>query len=116
MAYSWDAELIGDMNQRQKATTFHETDFLKAYVKTQASHIYLPTPKQDDYLTLRQRGSLEGITENLYGLNNFRSTPNTTYERTGTYDLASKLDLYNPVTSFTLDYVPERKVNLYESE
>ncbi|MEK6905888.1 MAG: hypothetical protein AABX24_05800 [Nanoarchaeota archaeon] len=50
------------------------------------------------------------MTESSYRLNNFKSTPNTNYGRTGTYDLASKLDLYNPATSFTLNYVPERKI------
>lgn len=88
----------------------HDVYFLREYVFQVKNHKYLATPKLDDYLTLRQRGSLEGMTESLYKLNNFKSTPNTNYGRTGTYDLASKLGLYNPATSFTLNYVPEREI------
>ncbi len=111
MTYSWDAELIGEMNQRQKATAFHETDFLKAYVKTQASHTYLPAPKLEDYLTISLR---EGISKNMFEPH--KSASNVTYGRTGTYDIASKLELYNPATSFTVNYVPGRKRNLYDQE
>ncbi|MEK6904799.1 MAG: hypothetical protein AABX24_00175 [Nanoarchaeota archaeon] len=115
MTYSWDAELIGDMKERQKATTFHETDFLKKYVKKQVDHKYLTTPKPDDYLTLRQRGSLEGMTESLYRLNGSKLAANTLYARTGTHDIASKLRLYDPATSVNIElYSPKR--NPYQKE
>ena|SRR3989344_5340553 len=110
MAYSWDAELLGDMNQRQKASSLHETDFLKGYVKTQASHTYLPPSKLEDYLTVSLR---EGTTKTLYKSD--KSPSNTSYARTGTYDIASKLGLYNPATSVNVDlYSPKR--NPYQKE
>ena len=95
---------------------FHDVYFLREYVLQAKNHKYLATPKPDDYLALRQRGSLEGMAESLYRLNHLKSTPNTNYGRTGTYDLASKLEGYSPATSFILDYVPKRKINPYESE
>ncbi len=115
MTYSWDAELIADMNERQKATTFHETDFLKKYVKKQGDHKYLAAPKLDDYLTLRQRGSLEGMTESLYRLNG-SSPANTPYARTGTHDIASKLGLYNPVTSVNIELYSPKKIPYQKKE
>ena len=128
MAYSWDAELLGEMNQRQKASSLHESDFLKGYVKTQASHNYLATPKLDDYLTLRLR---EGINKKCIRCQeasnkevcnacmdksaNFKPAANTSYARTGTYDLASKMEPYNPSTSANIDlYSPNR--NQYHQE
>ena len=89
---------------------FHGVEFLRAYVLKVKDYKYLTTPKPDDYLSLRQRGTLEGMAENLYRLNNFKPAANTSYGRTGSYDLASKLGLYNPITSVTTDlYSPQRK-------
>ena len=104
MAYVWDTELLEEINQRQKVNALHETDFLKGYVKTQASHTYLATPNLEDYLTVSLR---EGTNKSIYGSNPSESA---SYGRTGTYDLASKLGLYNPVTS----YSPPR--NLYHKD
>lgn len=125
MAYSWDAELLGDINQRQKASSLHETDFLKGYVKTH--HTYSATPKLDDYLTLRLR---EGTNKKCIRCQepsnkevcnacmdksaNFKPAANSSYARTGTYNIASKLGLYNPVTSVNVDYSP--KGNPYQKE
>jgi len=132
MAYSWDTEMVGDINQRQKATAFHETDFLKGYVKTQANHTYSATPKLDDYLTLRLRegtnkkcsrcqeaSNTEVCNACRYKSANFEPAANTSYTRTGTYAIASKLSLYNPATSFTVDwYSPKRNPykNPYQKE
>ena len=89
----------------------HETYFLRADVLKPKDHKYLVTPLTNDYLIQRQRGQLEGMAESLYRLNNGRTTPtaNSTYGKTGTYDLASKLGIYNPATSFSTDYTPEKK-------
>ncbi|GEM_PF-4778333 len=86
---------------------FHGIEFLRGYLEQQKKHKYLATPKPDDYLTLRQRGSLDGLTESLHRLNNY-PTSNTS-QKTGTYPIATKLGLYNPATSFTLNaYAPNR--------
>ncbi|MDP3698534.1 MAG: hypothetical protein Q8R47_03025 [Nanoarchaeota archaeon] len=109
MAYSWDAELVGEVKSRQQASSFHETDFLRGYVKTQASHTYLPAPKLEDYLTLSLR---EGS-----NISKYESTKpvNTAYGRTGNYDIASKLGLYNSADSIDIDaYSPKR--NSYQKE
>ncbi len=87
--------------------------FLRAYVQNITNHKYLATPPNNDYLIQRQRGQLEGMTENLYRLNQPKSTSNTSYARAGNYDIASKLGLYNPTTSVTVDlYQPKR--NIYQ--
>lgn len=91
----------------------HETYFLRAYVLKPKDHKYFATPPANDYLLQRQRGSLEGLAENMSRY----KTPaaNTSYTRTGTYDIASKLSLYNPVTSVNVDlYSP--KINPYQKE
>jgi|SRR3989338_2181729 len=101
--------------QNTQNNGFHDLEFLRAYVLKAKDHKYLAIPPPDDYLIQRQRGSLEGMTESLYKLNNFKPAANTSYGRTGTYDLASKLGLYNPATSFTTDlYSPKR--NSYDQE
>ncbi|HLD40059.1 MAG TPA: hypothetical protein VJB13_02875 [Candidatus Nanoarchaeia archaeon] len=89
---------------------YHDLEFLRAYVLKAKDHTYLATPPANDYVIQRQRGSLEGLAENLHRLNDYGSKANTSYSRTGTYDLASKLGLYNPVTS----YSPPR--NLYHKD
>ncbi len=124
MAYSWDIELAGEMKERQNATMFHETDFLKTYVKTQASHTYLPAPKLEDYLTISLREGTNKKCSRCQEPSNkevcnacvYKSASNVTYGKTETYDIASKLELYNPATSFTANYVPERKINLYNQD
>ena len=88
--------------------------FLREYVLQAKKHKYLSAPKPDDYLTLRQRGTLEGMAESLYRLNSSKPAPNAAYGKTGTYDIASRLGLYNPATSFTIDYTPKR--NPYQKE
>jgi len=121
MSYSWDAELIGEIKEKQKANSFHENDFLKRYVKAQARHAYLATPKPNDYLTLSLQQGLKRCSR-CHEISNKdicnacmqRSSgsslaPSTSYTRTGTYDIASKLGLYNPTTSFTTDlYAPKK--------
>lgn len=94
---------------------FHDQYFLREYVLQAKNHKYLAAPKPDDYLTLRQRGSLEGMTESLYRLNNFKPAQNTTYGRTGTYDIASKLGAYNPATSVNMDLYSQKR-DLYQKE
>ena len=74
---------------------------------------YLPASIDNDYLVRRQRGELEGMAESMYRL---RPTQNNGSQRTGTYDIATKLGLYNPATSFTVNYAPERKRNPYQRE
>ncbi|MBI2125679.1 hypothetical protein HYU08_03940 [Candidatus Woesearchaeota archaeon] len=76
---------------------------------------YLPALIDNGYLVRRQRGELEGMTENRYRL---RPAQNSNPQRTGTYDIATKLGMYNPATSFTAPlYVqPERKRNPYQRE
>ncbi len=126
MTYSWDAELLGEMSQRQKATVLHETDFMRGYVKTQANHAYSATPKLEDYLTLRLREGTNKCRKCLEPSNqevcdkcisksvNFEPS-NTAYARTGTYDLASKLGLYNSATSFTVDLYSQKR-NSYQKD
>ena len=85
-----------------------------SYLREKLHHLqdifkYLPTPKPDDYLTLRQRGSLEGLAES-YG--RLKPVQNTSYGNSGTYDIAAKLGLYHPETSF--NYSPKR--NPYRKE
>ena len=105
--YSWDAELVGDLNQKQKASSFHETDFMRGYVKTQASHTYLATPRLEDYLSASLR---EGNNKSMYGSERFK-------ERAETDDLASKLGLYHPTTSFNVNlYSPKRNSYAREDE
>lgn len=101
--------------QNTENNGLHDTYFLRAYVLKPKDHKYFATPPANDYLIQRQRGSLEGMAESLYKLNNFKPAPNTTYGRTGTYDIASKMGLYNPATSVNVDlYRPKR--NGYQNE
>ena len=95
----------------------HETYFLRAYVLKPKEHKYLTTPPANDYLIQRQRGQLEGMAESLYRLNNGKTTPtaNTSYARTGTYDIASKLGLYDSV-SFNASSLYSQKSNLYQKD
>lgn len=109
MAYSWDTELAGDIKQNQKANLFHETDFLRAYVKIQASHTYLSPSKLEDYLTVSLR---EGTAKSKY---ENKSVSNTVYRRTGNYDIASKLGLYNPTTSMDIGLYSQKR-NSYQKE
>ena len=94
---------------------FHGVEFLRVYVLKAKDHQYLATPLTNDYLIQRQRGQLEGMAESLYRLNSFKPATNTSYARSGTYDLATKTGLYNPATSVTVDlYSPKR--NPYQKE
>jgi len=103
--------------QNTQNNGFHDLEFLRAYVLKPKDHKYLATPPPDDYLMKRQRGQLEGMIQQPYGQDNLKKTAsNTSYGRTGTYDIASKMGLYNPATSFTVNYVPERKRNSYHQE
>ncbi|MEK6899792.1 MAG: hypothetical protein AABX05_01580 [Nanoarchaeota archaeon] len=72
-----------------------EAEFIRGQLLSSKDYKYLATPKQEDYLTLRQQGQLEGIAEKS--------------GRTGTYDIASRLGIYNPITSFSADYSPNRR-------
>lgn len=83
-----------------------ETVYLreKLYALRDVFH-YLPAPKDNTYLMRRQRGELEGMAENRYE----RLRPlSENHGRTGTYDIASKLGLYGPATSFSTDYPKKR--------
>lgn len=118
MGYSWDNAVVG---QIAGSNGLHDTYFLRAYVLTPKDHKYFATPPANDYLLQRQRGQLEGMTESLYKLNKFRSASNSSYSnasygKIGRYDIASKLGLYHPTTSFTVDYTPGRKRNQYDTE
>jgi len=93
----------------------HDVYFLRAYVLKAGEHKYLATPPTNDYLVQRQRGTLEGMAESLYRQNNIRPISNNSYARTGTYDIASKLGLYNPATSVTVDLYQPKK-NFYQKE
>ena len=93
---------------------FHDIYFLREYLFKSKDHKYFTTPPANDYLTQRQKGSLEGMAESLYQLNNFKPAPNTTYGRAGTDDIASKLGLYNP-TNLDL-YQPKRNSYLKEKD
>ena len=113
MAYTWDTAIAGQIGGNNG---FHDTYFMRAYVLKVTDHKYLATPPPDDYLMKRQRGQLEGLIKQHYGENDLKKTAsNTSYERTGNYDIASKLGLYNAATSFTMDlYAPKR--NSYQKE
>src|SRR3989344_1212315 len=105
--------------QNTQNNGFHDLEFLRAYVLKPKDHKYLATPPPDDYLMKRQRGQLEGMVQQSYGQDNLKKTAsNNSYGRTGTYDIASKLGLYNPTTSFTapLYAPPEGKRNPYQKE
>lgn len=127
MAYSWDTEIAGEVKSRGKASSFHETDLLRGYVKAQASQPYSATPKLDDYLTLRLREGTnkkcsrcqEPSNKEICNTCMHRSAnpepANTSYGRIGNYDIGSKLGLYNPATSMNMDlYLPGR--NHYQKE
>lgn len=63
---------------------------------------YYAVPKEDTYLTRRQRGELEGPAENRY-----RLRPENPV-RTGTDDIASRLGLYT-AASFSTDLLAKKK-------
>ena len=44
---------------------FHETYFMRKHVQGPAKHKYAPASPTNDYLLQRQRGSLDGLAENM---------------------------------------------------
>lgn len=96
---------------------YHDVHLLRELLHETKKHKYFATPPTNDYLVQRQRGQLEGLTESLYRLNNFKPASNTSYGRTGTYDIASRLGLYNPATSVNVDlYQPKRDPSQKEKD
>lgn len=103
MTYSWDAEIAGAIKSSQNASVSYATEFMRAYVK-QPTNNYAPVPKVDDYLS---RSLREGIDTKL------TDRSNASY-KTGTYDIASKLGLYNPTDSVSIGYSGKR--NSYQKD
>src|SRR3989338_9054988 len=104
----------------QNSNSLHNTDFLRAYVKLPTNN-YSPTPAFKDYLTVslregttrcsrcREPSNKEVCDACMRKSTNSELSPNASYTRTGNYDIASKLGLYNPATSFTVNqYSPQR--------
>lgn len=114
MGYSWDNEVTGTV--KENSGGYHDLYFLRALVKNPLK--YSLAPKPDDYLSRSQSGSLDGLAESMHRLNSSNSASNAaniSYARSGTYDIASKVGLYNPLTSVSVNsYAPKR--NPYQTE
>ena len=112
MGYSFNDQIVGKAEQNDG---LHEKRYMREKLHAlQGAFTYFSTPKQEDYLTLRQRGSLEGLAESLYKLKSAQN--NNTYGSSGTCDIAPTLGLYNPASSFSANYSPGRKRNPYDRE
>lgn len=112
MGYSFYDKIIEQMEQNDG---LHEKRYMREKLHSLKDiFTYLPAPKDDSYLLRRQQGSIDGLAESMYRLKPAQN--NNAYGSAGTYDIASKLGLYNQATSFTADIYSSQKRNLYQKE